>query len=83
MEKKENITPTAQEASPDLRTARQKQVAERNEALYREYKATLAGNPEASKTALYDTLGAKYGLYSRVGVWQIIKREAERLGEAV
>lgn len=75
------ITPATQEAAPDLRTARQKQVAERNEAMYREYKATLAENPDASKTALYDTLGAKYGLYSRVGVWGILKREAERLGE--
>ena len=79
------ITPknTAAPEALDLRTAKQKQRAERDEALYGEFKAARAANPEASLTALYDVLGPKYGIFSHVGVWQIIKREAERLGEAL
>ena len=60
-----------------LQTPKQKERAQRDAAIYTEYKR-LAKNPENAKGAIDEYLAAKYGL-CEVSIWNACKRAKARL----
>ena len=58
----------------DLRTPLQKEKAERNKLIYTDYEAILTNLPEnATKWAIWRTLGEKYGMKAQ-GIRTIITK---------
>lgn len=57
----------------ELKTPYRKSIDERNQKLYAEWKE-LSGGEQVLTTAVYERLGKKYRIYSRQGVWMVIKK---------
>lgn len=57
----------------ELKTPYRKSIDDRNEKLYAEWKE-LSGGEQSLTTAIYKHLGKKYKIFSRQGVWMVIKK---------
>lgn len=57
----------------ELKTPYRKSIDDRNEKLYAEWKE-LSGGEQSLTTAIYKHLGRKYKIFSRQGVWMVIKK---------